>query len=123
MLYLISSPMQLAAGNYTCRLMQNQDAADFIRSAESKGELRSLVHFMSTVVALRELTSIPIPLANRTDPPQPKNGDCFIDIRLKATTPKGSPIVLNDLEFWKIEFKLTDYQSLKESADWPAVLT
>jgi hypothetical protein len=123
MLYLISSPMHMVTGNYTCKLIPSDVAAELITSADSKGELQSLVHFASTVVALRQLTSLPILLVNRTEPPKPENGDCFIDIRVKPNVPKGTAIVLNDLEFWKIEFKLSDYQSLKESADWPAVLT
>jgi hypothetical protein len=41
---------------------------------------------------------------------------------LKADTPKGHKIGIADVEFWLIEFKLVDYEQIKESAEWPKVL-
>jgi hypothetical protein len=117
MLYLISKPFHLSAGNYDCKQISTDDAALLIRLADSAGEMRSLVHFASTAAAIRALTAVDVSLVERAEIPKPEQGDRFLDIRLKASVQKGQRIGLTDLEFWQI-----DYESKKASADWPVVL-
>ena len=117
MLYLISKPFHLSAGNYDCKQISADDAALLIRLADSAGELRSLVHFASTVAAIRALAAVDVSLVDRAEIPKPEHGDRFLDIRLKGSVQKGQRIGLIDLEFWQI-----DYESTKSSVDWPVVL-
>lgn len=117
MLYLISKPFHLLAGNYDCKPISADDAAILIRLADSAGELQSLVHFASTAAAIRALAAVDVSLVERAEIPKPKHGDRFLDIRLKCSVQKGQRIGLADLEFWQI-----DYESKKASADWPVVL-
>jgi hypothetical protein len=76
-----------------------------------------LVHFASTVAAIRSLAAVDISLVERAEIPKPDQGDRFLDIRLKGSVQKGQRIGLTDLEFWQI-----DYESKKAPADWPMVL-
>lgn len=122
MLYLISKPFDLMAGNYSCKQISTDTAAAAIKKASAAGELRSLVHFASTVVALKSLASIDLELSGSLELPKLENGDCVIAVRLRTGTPKGRPIALEDLEFWQINFSQADYDEIKESAEWPAVL-
>jgi hypothetical protein len=122
MLYITTKPFALTAGNYSCKRLSTDDAAALIRKAHSAGELKSVVGFATTAAALRALTSVQIDLAERSEVPFPVNGDRFLDVRLKADTPKGHKIGIADVEFWLIEFKLVDYEQIKESAEWPKVL-
>jgi hypothetical protein len=107
MLYLISKPFHLTTGCYECRQISAGDAAILIRSAYSAGELRSLVHFATTAAALRALTAVDVSIVERVEIPNPKQGDRFLDVRLRATVPKGQRIGLTDLEFWQIDYETT----------------
>jgi hypothetical protein len=49
---------------------------------------------------------VEVELVEGAEIPTPKDGDCFIDIRLKANTPTGRPIDVAELEFWRIDFNL-----------------
>lgn len=127
MLYVISQPVGLIAGNYCCKQIDADTASELIRKAYPSSELRSLVHFGSTVFALKELTSIDIELVDqdRAELPPLRDGDCFIDVRLKIGTPRGKPVGLLDLEFWQVNYNksdLDDYEKIKESAEWPAII-
>jgi hypothetical protein len=84
MLYLISNPMFLSAGNYAFNHIMSEEAVALIRHTHSTNKLKSLVHFASTMAALRVLADVEVALVGRSEIPTPKDGDCFIDIRLKC---------------------------------------
>lgn len=81
-----------------------------------------IVHFVSMVSALNALASLDIELGDQDEVPSPRDGDCFMDVRLKPETPKGRPVGLADLEFWQIDSSLANYDRIKETAEWPAIL-
>ncbi len=122
MLYLISKPFDLMAGNYSCKQVDKVSATATIKAALGAGELRSLVHFASTVAALKPIVSIDLELSGSSDLPRLSHGDRLVAIRLRIGTPKGRTILLDDLEFWQIDYSQQGYDNIKESSEWPAVL-
>jgi hypothetical protein len=124
MLYLISKPFDLMAGNYSCKQIDAELSKTLIKNAYDAGELQSMVHFASTVAALKKLASVDIQPGERGggELPSLKHGDSILAVRLQSTTEKGRPISLDDLEFWLVSFSQDAYQQIKDSAEWPAVM-
>ena len=122
MLYLITQPMTLVDGVYSCSQINKDDAVSLIRGEHGKDELLSLIHFESTAFALRKSTGLDIAHVRRCDIPQPRSGDCLLDIRIKQGTPKGRPTTVDDFEFYRIDFVGSGYDKAGDSTGWPMVL-
>jgi hypothetical protein len=69
-----------------------------------------------------QVTGLDIGLVRRLDVPLAKGGDCFLDIRIKHGTPKGRPTTLDDLEFYRVDFKSNDYEKSSDSTGWPMIM-
>lgn len=121
MLYITTQPFSMASGTYTTESISAVHAGELIRLAHENNGMRSLIHFRSTVIALRKLTEIGegIEMVKLTPLPSLTDGDCILDVRVKSGTPKSKPVEISDLEFWKIEFSQGHYAN---STDWPMVM-
>lgn len=122
MLYLITKPLPLYAGEYHVEQIDSQSAANLIRSNSESSQLKSLIHFGSTAVAMRSLTSLNIELVERAETPTLNDGDQAIEIRLRANVGKGQKIGLADLEFFLIRYRSSYEAKHNAPGIWPAVL-
>lgn len=112
----------LVGGVYACKQIRTSEASELIQKANDAGDLIALVHFESTVFAIRKLTGIAIGLVRRPDIPKPKSGDCFLDIRIRSDMPKRQVPTIDDFEFYRIDFKGIDYETSSDSTGWPMVI-
>lgn len=75
------------------------------------------------MAALKSLASVNIPVGERgSELPGLNNGDSLFSVRLRPVTEKGKPIVLEDLEFWQINYSHDNYEQIKQSAEWPVII-
>ncbi|QEG25164.1 hypothetical protein [Mariniblastus fucicola] len=105
MLLIVTKPPKFCAGNFKCIELSREDASILIKGSHSNDQVAPYIFHGSTKRALAVLTGIDFEIVQKTEVPQPRDGDLFLLIQVSPSAPRGRPRV-EDLEFLQIEFSL-----------------
>ena len=103
MLHLVTMPPTWHTGTYTIEEITADEAASRIRNAADSDELKSHINFASTKKAIEGLTGLRIDMVQRINVPVPRDGDCFLHIRLRTRASRDR-VGLADLAFFWADY-------------------